>query len=265
MEAMNNSNRNATSDYRDRAVRGNPRRRETVAPMPPVSVIDAAAVLFESRRGEHVKLGEEMLKIDGGNIYPSDLWAMAALNRSIANIRGFESLVRDRNLLCAAVFIRMQLDTALRFTAFAHVPSERDTLIKVLEGTSLRKLQDMHGKRLTDARIKDRFLELNPGPEFAWINDVYDKTSGYVHLSDAHLMAINYGAENSSPGSAIRLVVGSPAKPPDDSTLNNVIGTFDKATHLVLVCVGSWVMHKKSRRDPGTSEEQGDPSESRVG
>lgn len=128
------------------------------------------------------RAGLAMGQAYGGALYPLDLLALAALNRSLALTSGFSAMIRARNFVCAAALLRLQLDTALRFAAAWMVSQPHDFAMSVIGGTSVRDLLDSDGKRMTDARLVSRLKEENP-----WIDDLYAQTSGYVHFSDKHL------------------------------------------------------------------------------
>jgi hypothetical protein len=84
----------------------------------------------------------EMMRADDGAMYPLDLYAHGAINRTFALSRGFRSLILDFNFLCAGAILRLQLDTAIRFHAAYLAPQAYDFAAAVVEGTEVRKLKD---------------------------------------------------------------------------------------------------------------------------
>ena len=96
-------------------------------------------------------------------------------------IGGFCDLI-PKNYVCAAPLVRLQLDNVLRFSALWLVSDSQDFVTKVLEGKQINKLRDRDGQRMTDRNLVDKMKARHPGVE-----QVYDDTCGYVHLSDAHL------------------------------------------------------------------------------
>jgi len=128
------------------------------------------------------RAGLAMGQAAAGVLYPLDLLAIAALNRSLALSSGFSAMIRARNFVCAAALLRLQLDTALRFAAAWMVSEPHDFAMSVMGGTSVRNLLDSDGKKMTDARLVSRLRDEDP-----WIEDLYEQTSGYVHFSDKHL------------------------------------------------------------------------------
>src|SRR5215471_9979911 len=94
-----------------------------------------------------------MLQAYGGAFYPLDMLAVGALNRSAALGAGFRGLIEQRNFLCAAPILRLQLDTALRFYAAFIVEDPHAFASAVLKGTPVRKLKDKSGTFMHDAHL----------------------------------------------------------------------------------------------------------------
>ena len=132
----------------------------------------------------HLRLGKEMFEAFGGAMYGMDLLAAGALNRSKAHIAGFSTLIKAKNLICSGALLRLQLDTAMRFFAAFLVERPHDFAMSVLRGEKVRDLKDRSGKKMTDVYLCQKL-----GEEFEWVPRVYERTSGYVHLSSTHLMS----------------------------------------------------------------------------
>ena len=105
-----------------------------------IHTIERALDSLTPLAAQHLKIGREMTEAYGGAIYGMDLLAYGALNRSKAHLSGFCRLIRDRNLVCAGAVLRLQLDTALRFSAAWLVENPHAFAIAVLEGQHIRKL-----------------------------------------------------------------------------------------------------------------------------
>jgi hypothetical protein len=125
-----------------------------------------------------------VIEIDDGNIYLPDLLIMSMMQRSYGLTEAVIDCVDGYNLAAAAPLLRMQLDTLVRACYVAHAPLADDVVMAMLEGTEFRKMKDADGRRLTDARL----VELAT-PQHPWLPPVYEKTSGWVHLSVSHLSA----------------------------------------------------------------------------
>jgi hypothetical protein len=131
-------------------------------------------------REKHMELGKYLYR--SGPIYPLDLLATAAMNRSLNLTVAFCDLVEARNFLAAAPLIRLQLDSCLRLSAAWLVEKPHEFADKVFHGTRAEKLKDRHGKQLRDHYLVDKLAE-----EYPWVRDVYNETSGYIHLSSKHI------------------------------------------------------------------------------
>ena len=66
-------------------------------------------------RERHFELGSAVMQADGGAIYPFDLLVLATLNRSLCLLKGFVSLIEDRNFVAAARSSDFNLTTAFVF------------------------------------------------------------------------------------------------------------------------------------------------------
>ena len=115
-------------------------------------------------------------------IYPFDFLINAAINRNLALSEGFRTLIKDRNMICAGALLRMNLDTALRVYAGFRVGDPHEFAISVMEGKHISRMKDRGGKPMTD-----RYLLSKLSRDYPWIESVYKKTSGYVHLSEVHI------------------------------------------------------------------------------
>ena len=79
----------------------------------------------ESRYHVVQRLWLEMCKADDGAFFPVDMVAMGAVKRSASQSYGLRLFIEGWNLLCARALLRMQIDTALRFSALWLVKAHR--------------------------------------------------------------------------------------------------------------------------------------------
>ena len=115
-------------------------------------------------------------------LYPLDLLATAVMDRGLSLIYGFTSQIRVNNFTYAAPLVRMHLDNVLRFYA-AYISDDcHEFTMKVFEGSHVRNLKDKDGKKMTDKYLVEKLSK-----EHSWVAEVYEKTSGYVHLSNTHI------------------------------------------------------------------------------
>jgi hypothetical protein len=188
----------------------------------------------------HLELGRQMFEAFGGALYGMDLLAAGALNRSKAHIVGFRTLIEAKNLICAGALLRLQLDTALRFYAGFLVERPHDFALAVLRGERVRDLKDRSGKRMTDAYLVEKL-----GEEFSWVPRVYERTSGYVHLSSTHLLsALSPSNEADPEDRSFTIKISEVDKPLPEAIYTEASDGFRAATGIFLRYVQGWVFTK---------------------
>lgn len=111
--------------------------------------------------------------------------ALAAIQRSLALIDGFSLMVEQRNVLCAAPLVRMQIDSVMRLYACQLVDDLNVIFTHLLEDKPLHKLKSRDGNDLRDA-----YLIKQLGKGYPWMESAYEGTSGFIHLSVRHFNAI---------------------------------------------------------------------------
>lgn len=190
----------------------------------------------------HLEVGKKLAEADGGSIYPVDLLANAVLHRSTNLVRGFALLVEKRNFICAAPLLRLQIDNCLRFYAVFIVKSPHDFAMEVLKGTQVRKLKDKTGALMTDAYLVSQLTKVYP-----WVARVYERTSGYVHLSGTHIC--NTAAPRTPDEESQRIqrfVVGAGDCVEDDEFYKEATAAFIEATQVLFNYLIGWVKTKES-------------------
>lgn len=143
--------------------------------------ISTSLANLRSLKEEHLKMGRGILEAKEGAMYPMDLLTVALLNRSLCLLSAFCDLIEKRNFIAAAPLLRLQLDTLLRGHAAWLVKDPHQFATDVLAGKSIRKMKDRTGKDMTDHHLVDTIAKEHPQ-----LRSVYERTSGYVHLSEAH-------------------------------------------------------------------------------
>jgi hypothetical protein len=188
----------------------------------------------------HLDLGKRMFEAFGGALYGMDLFTAGALNRSKAHISGFRHLVEAKNLICAGSLLRLQLDTALRFHAAFLVEHPHEFALAVLDGKRVRDLKDRDGKKMTDAYLVEKL-----GKEYEWVPRVYERTSGYVHLSATHLLSAMGPVEGADPSArSISIKIAAEDKPLPVGLYVEAVDAFVAATEILLQHVHGWVFTK---------------------
>ena len=197
---------------------------------------------LESYHNQYIDLIRRMISVDSGNIYHVDMYAIAAIQRSINILDGFIKLIKDRNIIAAAPLLRLQIDTCLRFYAVFIVEKPHEFALKVLEGEHVRRMKDSKGKKMTDAYL---VTELASNENILWLQDVYDHTSGYIHLSDKHILNTFRKGENNTLEGIIGL--GDSHIMTHDIYIE-AINTFEEATRLFMAHIEGWINSKESPR-----------------
>ena len=184
-----------------------------------------------------------MLQADSGRMFPVDLIAAAAANRSLNLLSGFVAMVRARNLVCAIAILRLQLDTALRLGALSLVDDPHALAQQVVKGEQLRRLRDRKGIAMTDAHLVDVF-----STEAPWIREVYDLGCNYVHLSEAHVRHV-FGPGR-RPGMASVQVGASDPADFHESNYTEAISGFHGSIGFLCHVIESWVSAKNGTQAP---------------
>jgi hypothetical protein len=182
---------------------------------------------------------KEMLEADGGKVFGLDFLALAAIKRSMALTAGFRSMLTARNLICAGALVRLELDTALRFFAAWLVQDPHQFALDVLGGKHIRKMKDRDGKFLTDRYLVEKLSE-----QYEWVATVYERTSGYVHLSSTHVMSMVSDATEVEDKRAVKVLVGVEDKPLPDWIYIEACDGFRACAEILLRYVEGWGLTK---------------------
>ncbi len=117
--------------------------------------------------------------IIGQTLIKEDLFFCATLDRCVQLSEGFIVLLKQRNMSCVGALLRLQMDNCMR-TYATFVAADKYAVIDcIIHGRKISDQLDLNGKKMTDANLKKKmtvFCDSFPA--------VYDKASGYVHLSD---------------------------------------------------------------------------------
>jgi hypothetical protein len=201
-----------------------------------IPVETALAALMSLEKSE-VEMWQRMLRAYGGALYPLDLVALGALNRSAALCSGFRSLVEARNFICAASILRLQLDTALRFYAAFLVTEPHAFASAVLKGTPVRKLKDRTGTLMHDRHLVSCLSLQHP-----WVAKVYETTSGYIHLSEQHIFQAIESVEERE--RLVKIKISAADKELSEQTYVEAVEAFCAATQVFHHYVEVWIVAK---------------------
>lgn len=189
---------------------------------------------------EQLFLAKKMFEAYGGTFYAMDLFASAALNRSLQTASGFKIMVREKNIFCIGALLRIQLDTALRFFASSLVERPHEFVSAILDGAKIRDYKDESGKKLTDGYLVSRLSEIHP-----WVKNVYERTSGYVHFSGEHIFRTVEVSKTEKDEKTLR--IGISACGNDSVGLKpfvEAIEAFKESTEILSQLIRGWILTK---------------------
>ncbi len=114
----------------------------------------------------------------GNSLYEEDLFFASVLNRSLSLLDGFVDMLENRNLACAGILLRSQPDNCMRLYAAFIAQDKRAFIRGFLEGKRISDFKDDRGVKMRDSVLRKRLETYD-----SRICEVYERTSGYVHLS----------------------------------------------------------------------------------
>jgi len=184
-------------------------------------------------------LAVRMLKAYGGAHYPLDEFALGAVKRSLSQLSAFRTLIESGNLMCGRAILRMQLDTAMRFAAanLAHDPHEFAT--QVMRGKGINQIKSASGHKMTDGYLVRELTKGHP-----WFKRVYKTTSGYVHLSEMHILGAVAKIEEQPKGVEWALTASDWHLP--EESFVEAVDCFSAATDIFLEYLEGWVFTKSN-------------------
>lgn len=98
--------------------------------------------------------------IIGETLCTDDLFFCASVDRCIRLIDGLIPMLQDRNLTCAGVLLRMQMDNCMR-TYAAFIAEDRNAVIQcIFDGTPIKNLKDVNGKQMFDGYLKNQVAKM---------------------------------------------------------------------------------------------------------
>jgi len=210
--------------------------------------MESALSALEALIERHAEVGKDLYDRCEASLFPADTVALAVLDRSMSLIRGFVLLARNGDYIPAAGLLRMQLDNVLRFYGIKMSGDPHGVANKVIQGVALRKIADSSGEKMTDARLKELLAITNP-----WVNHVYALSSGYIHLSEQHVMHLMQRSARDENG-VRQLAIGDEDEYLSEEQRLDLANTFLVIARGVLKLVESWASDRESY---GTKAELG--------
>jgi hypothetical protein len=195
--------------------------------------IEKELTTLRTRRDDHFVLGKRFLGSQGSGLYKLDLLAIAVLDRSLALLRGFCDLVERRNMIAAAPLLRCQVDNGLRFFASTLVDDPHEFAVQVHRGTAIGRLKDRSGELMRDGYLVNKLTA-----EVPWVKSLYQRASGYVHLSEQHMF--NTVGIPDNEGMTTIGITGHDGSVWTEQRYLEAIEAFNYSTSLVLELVEQW-------------------------
>ncbi len=155
------------------------------------------------------------------------------MNRSLALISGFCTLIESQNFLAGAPLVRLQLDSCLRFSAPWYASDMNEVAEKVFHGVQVRNLKDRAGNKMTDGYLVKKLAVHHP-----WVSEVYKHTSSFIHLSEKHIFNALHVADKEE-RTVVLKVSNQDAWVPPSEYLEAIEG-FTKITEVLLDLVKAW-------------------------
>lgn len=212
--------------------------------------LDEALLKLKSTEAQTVELGKELFSADGGNIFPVDLLAIAAMKRTSGNTEGFITLVEANNMAAARSLLRIQIDTFVRFSAAWLVEKPHDFATDVIGGKHIRNMKDKNGEKMTDGYLVDILT-----PEYPWLKDVYRNLCGYVHFSGAHLSNAVLKLDDSE--RTLIFHIGKEDTQYPEWSWTEVVDCFTNAVYILFYYIDGWIQTKNGM-NPANNKSQPD-------
>ena len=148
-------------------------------------------------------------------------------------------MIRQRNLTCAGALLRLQLDTALRLSAGFIVDDPHEFAIQVLDGHRIDRMKDRNGKVMTDRHLVNELAE-----DYPWVPSVYESTSGYVHMSRAHILNTLEVIDGDTGIIGIKMSSRDHNLP--DDVYIEAAETFRSCTRILVRYIYGWIVSKEN-------------------
>lgn len=204
---------------------------------------------LRQRRYGHPTIGLMLFSEQHSDLYMLDLLTLAVLERSMSLHRAIEDLIVSENYPCAAALIRLQLDSCLRYFAVSLVADSQSLIMDVLDGERISRMKDKSGAKMTDQYLLGQLLDHYPEISDR-VQRVYERTSGFVHLSKVHMhlpvdtTRINLSEAESGMGSPIAFRVSGRDVSITDQVRCEAIDGFSAITDILLDLVTAWIKRK---------------------
>jgi len=188
-----------------------------------------------------------------GALYSEDFLVFAAAKRIHSVGQAFLTMIAAPNFGVAAALLRMHLDTALRFSAMALVESPEKFASDILGDSRVDKMCSRTGHRLTD-----RYLVEGLSASAPWIREVYNASSGFIHLSGRHMYQTFSDVNDAE--RTMKFVVAAEDVPRPSRDYIEIVRAFEATTNLAVSLLLSWLSARPAKRASEVDDIASDPS-----
>src|SRR5664280_2753685 len=167
-------------------------------------------------REEGLKLAAAVI---GQTLFSDDLYILSLIDKSLRLVDGFKSMIEQRNLTCAGILLRVQLDNCLRTYALYAAADKQEVVHSMLEkSVQLDQLKAKDGKKMSDRYLREQLETVDKR-----FGAVYKEASGYIQHSGKAFYGIPTAA--TGPNSA-EFGIGASLTPKYDAPLKECAQAF---------------------------------------
>jgi hypothetical protein len=171
---------------------------------------------LETARKEGVKLAAAVI---GQTLFSDDLFIISLIDKSLRLVDGFKSMIEQRNLTCAGILLRIQIDNCLRTYAFLAAADHQEVIDSMLgRSVQLNRLKAKDGKKMTDQYLREQLEKVDKR-----FGTVYKEASGYIHHSKKAFYMIASAATGPN---SMELDIGHALSPKYDVPLKECAEAF---------------------------------------
>jgi hypothetical protein len=136
----------------------------------------------------------------------------------------------------------------MRLYACWLVDDPNSVALHLLKGHPVKKVKSKDGHLLTDSYLHQKVSEIYP-----WVSRVYQKVSGFIHLSRPHMMAPVNRMDHNERTISIRIGNDTTGRKWTEDEMIEAIAAFTEATRSLLHLCGSWLVTKQKAADKSDS------------
>lgn len=139
--------------------------------------LSTTKISFQNARKTGIQLTANII---GQTLFEDDLYIMSLIDKCIRLIDGFLDMLDSRNLTCAGVLLRIQIDNCLRTYALYLADNKLDVFQSIRNNEiQINKLLTKDGSRMTDAYLRKQLAKVDKR-----FDSVYKEASGFIHHSE---------------------------------------------------------------------------------